>query len=267
MPACISRRDFTVLAGAAAAGTLTGCQHNPELGRSQFILIPDSWLAWYSEDSWKQILQQSQRLRGTTSNKLLEQVGTRVADASGQTDVNWEFALLENKTPNAFVLPGGKVAFHTGMIPLLKNEAQMAAVMGHEAGHVAAHHAAERVSQALAANGALLAARLYFGGDMDRNTRNLLFGALGAGVTYGILMPYSRQHEYEADQLGLKYMASAGYDPRDKAQFWQSMMQYSAGLARPMEFMSTHPADDKRLAEIQAHLPEVMPIYEQKRRA
>lgn len=262
----MTRRAFTGAATIGTASLVAGCQHNPELGRSQFILIPDSWLAYLSESSWQQIIQGAPLVRGTTANRMLEQVGTRVADVSGRTDLNWEFALLDNPTPNAFVLPGGKVAFHSGMLPLANNDAMVAAVMGHETGHVTARHAAERVSQTLAAQGALLAAQLYFSGEMDRNTQRLIFAALGAGVTYGVLMPFSRQHEYEADQLGLRYMAEAGYDPREKADFWRSMMQASAARSRPYEFLSTHPADDKRLAEIEAQLPQVLPVWEQHRR-
>ena len=153
------------------------------------------------------------------------------------------------------------------MLPLTETEAQVAAIMGHEVGHVAARHASERLSQALAAQGALILAQLYFFGEMDRRTRHLVFAALGAGVTYGVLLPYSRTHEYEADQLGLQYMAQAGYDPRDAAGFWRTMKQLSARQPKPMEFMSTHPADDKRLAAIQAQLPSVMPVYELNRQA
>ncbi len=263
----ISRRTFTAMAAGTAAATVAGCQHNPAIDRSQFILIPDSWLEHMSHSTWTDIQRRVPVVRDGQLPRVLERVGTRLADASGRTDQNWEFALLANQVPNAFVLPGGKVAVHTGILPLMDNEEQLSAVIGHEVGHVVGRHASERVSQQLAASGALLLAQWYFWGEFDSTTRRLIFAALGAGVSYGILMPYSRQHEYEADTLGVQYMAKAGYDPNAAAGFWQNMMQASAGRARPMEFMSTHPADDKRLAEIREQIPGVIELYQQNRRA
>jgi len=262
----LSRRQFVALgsAGAACAVT-TGCQENKELGRSQFILVPDSVLENMGAQAWSSLTQQASFVKGTQTNRRLEQVGTRIADASGLTDTNWEFAVIDNQVPNAFVLPGGKVAFHSGIFPLMDNDAQIATVMGHEAGHVAGRHAAERMSQQLAAQGLMVGAAYLASGHLDPEIQQIAFAALGAGVTYGLILPYSRQHEYEADSLGLKYMANGGYDPRDAGGFWQNMIQLSKGREKPPEFLSTHPADEKRLAAIQEMAPELVPVFQRNR--
>lgn len=262
----LSRREFVALGSVSAAcAVTTGCQENENLGRNQFILVPDSVLENMGAQAWSSLTQQASFVTGTHSNRRLEQVGTRIADASGLTDTNWEFAVIDNQVPNAFVLPGGKVAFHSGIFPLMDNDAQIATVMGHEAGHVAGRHAAERMSQQLAAQGLLAGAAYLASGQLDPQVQQVAFAALGAGVTYGIILPYSRQHEYEADRLGLEFMAGGGYDPREAGGFWQNMIQLSQGREKPPEFLSTHPADDKRLAEINQLAPELVPVYQRYR--
>jgi len=262
-----SRRDFLKLIGAGFGGALTGCYRNDAIGRNQLILVPESVLQMLSSSSWLQITSQMPISRDPQMNHLVERVGTRIADTSGLTNYNWEFRVLEDRTPNAFVLPGGKVAFHSGILPLMDNEAQIAAVMGHEVGHMAGRHAQERLSQQLAAQGSLVLASYLATGEMDPNLRRIIFAVLGAGVTYGILLPYSRQHEYEADNLGLQYMANSGYDPRDAGNFWRNMMSLSSGRIKPLEFLSTHPSDENRISAITQQLPQLLPIYERNRRA
>ncbi len=264
----LSRREMCgVVLGGMATAALAGCQHNQELGRSQFIVVPDSLLAQMSLSSWSSLKAQAPISRDRTANAVVSRVGTRIADVSNQGHLDWEFLVIEDRVPNAFVMPGGKVAFHSGILPLMDNEAQVAAVMGHEAGHVAGRHAAERLSQQLAAQGSLMIGAYLASGEMDPELQRIVFAALGAGVTYGLLLPYSRQHEYEADELGLRYMARAGYDPRDAGGFWRNMMQASAGRQRPLEFLSTHPADNNRLAAIETQVPSLLPVYERNRRA
>lgn len=262
-----TRRNFTKIFISGLASFLAGCYRNHALGRNQLILVPEEVLQMLSSSSWLQITNQMPVSRDTQLNHLVERVGTRIVDISGQTNYNWEFRVLENRTPNAFVLPGGKVAFHTGILPLMNNEAQVAAVMGHEIGHVAGRHAQERLSHQLALQGSLMLASYLATGEMDTNLQRIIFAALGAGVTYGILLPYSRQHEYEADNLGLQYMANSGYDPRDAGNFWRNMMSFSSQGLKPLEFLSTHPSDENRLSAINEQLPQLLPIYEKNRHA
>ncbi|KOR30342.1 hypothetical protein TI04_06225 [Achromatium sp. WMS2] len=250
------------MASGVTSTLVTGCYHNRILQRSQLIIVPESILLALSGDSWRQITRQIPVSRNYSYNRLVNRVGTRIADSSGQSNVNWEFMVLDHRTPNAFVLPGGKVAFHSGILPLMQNEAQVAAVMGHEVGHVAGRHAQERLSQQLAINGLIMLASYLASGQMDQDMHRMVFAALGAGVTYGLLLPYSRQHEYEADKLGLHYMANSGYDPRDAGNFWRNMMRYSANRQRPLEFLSTHPSDANRLAAINKEVTGLLPTYE-----
>ena len=171
----------------------------------------------------------------------------------------WEFILIEDeKTPNAWCMPGGKVAFYTGILPYTKDDTGVAVVMGHEVAHALAQHGNERMSQGLLVNlgGATLAKALETKPEM---TRNLWLGAFGLGTQVGVLLPYSRKHESEADRIGLILMAKAGYDPNQAVAFWERMSQ-SGGQAPP-EFLSTHPANATRIADLKKHLPEAMTHY------
>ncbi len=265
-PTCFSRRRLlTGLAGLGASGLLPACQHNDRIDRSQLNFIPDSWMVTLSEQTWSTVLAQSRQVRGTPLNAALARVGRRIADVSDLGMLDWQFVILDSPQPNAFVLPGGKVAVYTGLFPFTETEAQLAAVIGHEAGHVAARHGNERLSQQLTFQSTAVLANLYFWGRLDFATRRLLFAVLGLGFTYGILLPYSRSHEIEADVLGVTYMARAGYDPRAAVGFWENMMAARSGwLASDM--LSTHPADDKRIRAIEAEYDRVLPMYEGNRR-
>ena len=171
----------------------------------------------------------------------------------------WEFNVVASPDVNAWCMPGGKVVFYSGILPLMDNESQVAVVMGHEIAHAVAGHGNERMSQGLITQmgGMLLTEAIK---DKPEETKQLWMGAYGLGAQFGVLLPFSRLHEYEADKLGLIFMAMAGYDPHEGISFWQKMADLNGGQAPP-EFASTHPSDAKRIANIKQIMPEVMGYY------
>jgi predicted Zn-dependent protease len=173
-------------------------------------------------------------------------------------DYKWEFNLIESPEINAWCMPGGKVVVYTGILPITQNEGGLAVVMGHEIAHAIAKHGDERMSQGLVTSlgGLALDTALK---DKPEQTKQLWMTAYGVGAQFGVMLPYSRLHESEADHLGLIFMALAGYDPHIAVDFWQRMAKQ--GGAKPPEFVSTHPSDEKRIREIQAEIPEAMKYY------
>jgi predicted Zn-dependent protease len=173
---------------------------------------------------------------------------------------NWEVVVFEDESLNAFALPGNKIGVHTGLIKLVDNQDQLAAVIGHEVGHVQARHSNERMSQeAAVSQGIDLASSV---GDPASSLGQLAIGSLGIGAQYGIILPFSRIHESEADIIGLDLMAKAGFDPRQSINLWKKMDQASKGQ-QPSEFMSTHPSHDTRIKELSKHMPKAMQFYQQ----
>ena len=179
--------------------------------------------------------------------------------ADRKKDYDWEFNLVESKDVNAWCMPGGKVVFYTGILPYTRNEDGVAVVMGHEIAHAVAAHGNERMSHMLAVQFGGLALSVALA-QRPGETQGLWMAAFGLGAQVGLLLPFSRLHEYEADRLGLTFMAMAGYDPREGVKFWERMAQKQGGK-KPPEFMSTHPSDEKRIANIKQLIPEVMPYY------
>ncbi len=241
-----------VLLGAAL---LVACQSVPITGRSQLLLLSEKEELALGEQAYKDILKKATISQDQEQAALVKRVGQRIAAVSGRTDYRWEFNLIEDKTPNAFALPGGKVAVHTGILPITKDETGLAVVMGHEVAHALAHHGAERMSTGLITQIGAVGVAAVLGGDPQ--TAKAIQSAFGIGV----MLPFSRSHESEADHIGLHLMAKAGYDPREAIPFWQRMDQASKGK-KPPEFLSTHPSDQTRIEQIQALLPTVLPIYE-----
>lgn len=243
---------------AFAGAAITGCANNAALGRSQLLLVSDSELAQLGAQSWTQALQQNRQSSDPALRRRVEGVGERIVRTADQrfpeqnlTQYNWEFAVFEDDTVNAWVMPGGKVGFHTGLLEIMDNDDQIAAVMGHEAGHVVGRHSAERYSKQLAAAGGVaLAGVALEAGGVDNSA--LIAGILGAGVTFGLILPYSRMHEYEADRLGADLMVAADYRAAEAVRFWETMTQQSG--QKPLEFMSTHPSDQNRIAAMQSYL-------------
>jgi predicted Zn-dependent protease len=242
-----------VLLGAAA------CQTVPLTNRSQLLLIPEGTELQMGLSSYQEILKKARVSNDPALNAQVTRVGTRIAEATGRTDYHWEFRVLEDKQANAFCLPGGKVAVYTGILPITRDDAGLAAVLGHEVSHAIARHGGERISQQLAVQGGLMATQLALA-RRDAGTTQWVAAALGAGATVGLLLPWSRQQESEADHLGLIYMARAGYHPQAARDLWVRMA--SQGGARQPEFLSTHPLPQTRIAQIEAWLPEALQHYQ-----
>jgi len=243
----MTRRSAFALLTAGAA--VAACNENPVTGRAQLVLVDDAMLAQLGEQAWRDALSKMPRTQSPALQAKLERIGARIVDASGRTNENWEFAVFDTPEVNAFVLPGGKVAFYRGLMELAGGDGEIAAVMGHEVGHVEARHAAERMSQQLLVQLGVQAASLVLSEEYGANAGPIA-AALGMGVMYGVVLPYSRKHELEADALGVKLMRDAAYDPLNAVAFWEKMVAASGQRPKALEWLSTHPADDTRLVEL-----------------
>ena len=244
-----TRRTRTAMVAAALVGLggLGACAYNETLGRNQLLLVDDAALAQAAASAWQQALASEQVSRDAAMNNRVRQVGGRIVQAAGMGGQNWEYAVFTSDTPNAFVLPGGRMGVTTGLLSMVRNDDQLAAVIGHEVGHVVARHAAERYSQTAATQAGLQIAT-GVSGDYGRAV-----GALGGlGAQLGVLLPFSRQHELEADRLGVDYMARANYQPREALALWRLMAQQRQGSTP--EFASTHPADSTRIAALEEYM-------------
>lgn len=251
---------LSLLLGLAAA-----CETVPITGRSQLMLLPEPEEVRMGVQAYHEILRKSKISRDPRLNDLVTRVGTRIARATGRLDYQWEFKVIEDdKQVNAFALPGGKVAVYTGILPVTKDDAGLATVMGHEVAHAIARHGGERVSQGLLVQMGLATAQAAMA-NRDPRTVEQVTGLLGAGAALGIILPFSRAQESEADHLGLIYMAKAGYDPRAAISFWQRMEQAARGRPGPPEFLSTHPSHGTRIREIEQWIPEAMRYYQASR--
>jgi predicted Zn-dependent protease len=256
---------------AAAMGfILVACAQVPITGRGSLQLVPNAQLMSMAEQQYDQTLKESKLSTDAEKTAMVRKVGQRIAAAAenylreeGHADqaenFQWEFNLIEEDVANAWVLPGGRAAVYTGILKYTQDENGLAVVLGHEVAHAMANHGNERVSQGLLAQlgGVALSVALS---QRPAQTQQLFMAAYGVGATVGLLLPYSRLHENEADHIGLILMAMTGYDPRAAAPFWERMNQEKG--ARPPEFLSTHPAPETRVARLQELLPEAMVYYE-----
>lgn len=242
-----------------AALLLAACETVPYTGRSELLLLPESSEIQMGRQAYAEVLQKSKVSTDPVANEELLRVGRRIAAATGRTDYQWEFKLIENKQVNAFALPGGKVAVYTGILPITKDDAGLATVLGHEVAHAIAHHGAERISQTLLVQTGLAATQIALS-HRDPTTVKQVTSLLGAGATVGFLLPWSRGQESEADHLGLIFMAKAGYDPHAALDFWKRMTEAARGQ-RPPEFLSDHPSDVTRIQQIERWIPEAMRYY------
>ncbi|MFW5775493.1 MAG: M48 family metallopeptidase [Chitinivibrionales bacterium] len=246
------------------------CQPVPITGRKQLTLIPSGQINQLAFDQYEQMLKQKDVIRGTKQAQMVKRVGQRIKNAvqmymsehnmSDQLEgYEWEFTLFEDSTPNAWAMPGGKVGVHTGILPITQTEAGLAVVMGHEIAHVIAQHGNERMSQQLLVQlgGIALSEALS---QKPEATRQIFMAAYGLGSQIGVLLPYSRMHESEADRLGLIFMAMAGYNPNEAVDFWQRMQQQAGGKTPP-EFLSTHPSHKGRIDRLQELIPGAMEYY------
>jgi len=242
---------------AVLACLLGGCVTNPETGRSQFLLVPESQMTSLGLSSFNQMKKEVPISKDAKANELVQRVGQRIASVVNLPNAQWEFVVFESKEANAFCLPGGKIGVYTGILPITKDEAGLAAVLGHEVAHATLQHGRERMSQGLAANAFGQLGSAYVDATNPRWTA--AFGQLyGVGAQVGVLLPHSRLQESEADRRGLVYMARAGYDPEASVAFWERFSAYNkqAGGGGTPSFLRTHPLDETRIKQLKEWMPE-----------
>jgi predicted Zn-dependent protease len=214
--------------------------------------------------SYQQVLSDVETVNSGPEVDLVRRVAQRLSAATGDSakKFDWQVTLVRSPEVNAFCLPGGKIVVYTGILPVAQNEAGLATVMGHEMAHATLRHGSERLLQQKATQTIMTGVHVSVG-DMSYEQQRAVMGALGAGAQYGLLLPFSREHESEADAIGLRYMARAGYDPREAVDFWQRMSKTSATRGeKPPEFMSTHPSDSTRIEDLRRLLPDAQKEYQ-----
>jgi predicted Zn-dependent protease len=249
---------------------ITACSRVLISNRRQLSLIPNSSMLQMSFDQYGQFLEENVISADVEKTAMVKRVGKNIQKAVEQyfiennleeelKNYDWEFNLVESNEVNAWCMPGGKVVFYTGILPLTKDENGIAVIMGHEIAHAIAGHGNERMSQGLVAQlgGVTLAVALS---EKPEQTQQLWMSAFGAGTQLGVLLPFSRLHENEADHLGLIFMSMAGYNPNHAISFWRRMAEMKGGQAPP-EFISTHPSDENRIAQIEKLMPEALKYY------
>jgi predicted Zn-dependent protease len=244
---------------------IAGCATAPETGRRQVLLVSPSQEAQLGMQAFNEIKRDERVIARGKDAEMVRQVGQRIARVAQLPNAQWEFVLFDDDSPNAFALPGGKVGIYKGILPITQNEAGLATVMGHEVAHAVARHSAERMSQGLLAQigGSVLSAAL---GSEASVTKDMVMQAYGLGAQYGVMLPYSRIQELEADELGMLYMARAGFDPAEAIAFWKRFAAYNTKRGgKPPEFLSTHPLDARRIAQLEQLLPRARAEYERAR--
>ncbi|MHA7872572.1 MAG: M48 family metallopeptidase [Hyphococcus sp.] len=238
----MSRRDFVK---AAAAGNIVvlspGCETV-----SQAFTPSEAQMAQLAGSAWEDLKRQQPTTNNPKYVSRVNRVMPRVVRAAGDNPANWEVAVFDSPDLNAFALPGGKIGFYTGILDIMENDSQIATVMGHEVAHVKFNHAGQRYGRTAATQAGLGVAQIALGG--GGQTSQMALGALGLGAQYGVILPFSRQHELEADKYGVRYMNTAGYNLGQAIQFWENMSSQKDGA--PPEFMSTHPSDATRIAQL-----------------
>lgn len=255
---------------AAVASTVAACSTVPLTGRKQLNVVSDSEINTSAAQSYSQLLSdpKTKVITGTSDAARVRRVGIKLATAiqrylsengyGNKYNFDWQFSLIDSKEVNAWCMPGGKVAVYSGILPYTQDDAGLATVLGHEIGHAIAHHSAERISQQLVAQGVGTAV-----GVAANNSNSATLGVINSLYGVGgnlVLLKYSRDQESEADRLGLTFMALAGYDPHAALGFWQRMAAAGNGGNGP-QFLSTHPTDETRIADIQKRIPEAMKYY------
>ncbi len=250
---------------------ICSCAQVPLTNRRSLNLLPESQMLALSLEQYGKVINEANRSRNREDTELVKRVGKRIAGAAERfmndsglqenlKNYKWEFTLIEDdKTANAWCMPGGKVAVYSGIFKYTKDENGLAVVIGHEVAHAIARHGNERMSQGLIASMGGIALSVALSEKPSR-TRNLFMTAYGVGSSLAVLLPYSRLHEYEADRIGLTLMAMAGYDPRKAVSFW-NRMEGQKEKDRPPEYLSTHPAPESRIAHINYYIREALPYY------
>jgi metalloendopeptidase OMA1, mitochondrial len=258
---------------AGFASLLSGCITNPYTNRWQFLMVPQSYEAKLGTQAYQDVLQDPKVRMSHDRDEVdpVQRVTARIIDAAKQSkygeaakEFKWDVSVIkEDHTPNAFALPGGKIAVYTGIFPMADNESGLAAIIGHEVVHALARHGAERMSQGVLAQiGMVGTAVVMQTQGFSPMTSQAAMSALGLGSQVGVLLPFSRAHESEADYIGLLLAADAGYDPREAVRVWERMQRASTGR-QPQEFLSTHPGHETRIKRLTEHMPEALALYEQ----
>jgi predicted Zn-dependent protease len=241
---------------------------NPETGRAARVALSSQQEERLGLQSYQEVISQSRVITSGPEHDLVARVASKLAPATGEAakDFKWEVSVVDSPQINAFCLPGGKIVVYTGILPYTQTEAGLAAVLGHEMAHAVARHGSQRLLRSSLTQTFMMGATASLSmSDMDYNQKRAAMAALGAGAQYGVLLPFSREHETEADEMGLLYMARAGYDPREAITFWERMSQ--AGGAQPPEFASTHPSNSSRIRDLQDFMPKALAEYERQPRA
>ena len=247
-------------ATCALIALLLACATSP-LGRQQILLYPEAEVAQMGAAAFQRMRHELPLARDPAAERYVQCVTGELARAldGGPGPRSWQVELFEDRSANAFALPGGKIGVHTGMLGVATNQDQLATVLAHEIAHVTAQHTNERLSTTSVAQTGLSAVQLLLGGDSPGSQQ--LMGALGLGAQVGVLLPFNRTQETEADLIGLRLMARAGFDPRASVELWRAMERKGGGS--PPEFLSTHPSESSRIARLEQSMREVMPLYEQ----
>ena len=261
----MNKKIFLVLLAAA-------CVHVPVTNRKQMKLLPETMLQNMAATEYKAVIAKGPISQNAAEIEKIRRVGNRISSAirnylmkhkQGKRldGIVWEFNLIEQQVVNAWCMPGGKVAFYTGIMPLCNTDEFIATVMGHEIAHAIARHGNERMSQQLLLTTGQVAVSVAVA-NKPKETQDLFLQAYGVGTALGLILPYSRLHEYEADKMGLVFMAMAGYDPRKSVDFWKKMA--AIGGQKPPQFMSTHPSDENRIAELNKFMPTALSHFQGK---
>lgn len=258
-------KNITILAGIVILGLVISCAQNPFTGKNTLALVSNSEILPSAFQQYSQFLTENKVISGTADANKVVNIGTKIKiaaekwlNANGQQgylkDYQWEYKLVESKEVNAWCMPGGKIVVYSGILPITKDDAGLATVLGHEVSHALANHGQQRMSagllQQLGGTGLAIAT-----GGKSEQTQQLAMTAYGAATEYGGMLPFSRSHESEADKIGLTLMAIAGYNPDQAVVFW-SRMSAASGGNKPPEFMSTHPSDETRIANLRALIPQ-----------
>lgn len=252
--------------------SFAACSKNAITGRSQLKLLPESQLQSMAVSQYQEFLSTNKVVSASANRdaEMVTRVGERIKNAvesyyaskglSKELEgYKWEYHLVDNKEANAWCMPGGKIVVYTGLLPYTQNEAALAVVMGHEVSHAIFQHGNERMSQEMGAEAVNLGLQVALA-NKPAETQNLFLSAFGAGAQVGVLLPFSRKHELEADHYGLIWAAMAGYNPQEAIPLWERM-EKAGGGQRPPEFLSTHPSEGKRIDELKKYMPEALKYY------
>ncbi|MBC3758764.1 M48 family metallopeptidase [Hyunsoonleella sp. SJ7] len=248
--------------GAIVLAVIVACATNPFTQKKTLALVPNSQLFPTAFAQYNQFLNENKVVKGTKDAEMITRVGQRIAVAAERwlnannhqgylEDYQWEYNLVDDKTVNAWCMPGGKIVFYTGILPIAKSETGVAAIMGHEVAHALANHGQQRMSAGMLQQLGAVAGNIAI---QDARKRDMFNQAYGIGSTVGVMLPFSRSHESEADKIGIYLMAIAGYNPDEASELWKRMKANSGGQAPP-EFLSTHPSNDTRITNLKEWAP------------